>query len=96
MTPDLLLLQAALERQVALLTPISHRLRLAVVHPPIAPHDWSGPASRSYGSLEQQLRVRIREADDAVSGALSDCRLALGQVAAQATLEPQQGGRADV
>jgi hypothetical protein len=80
MTPDLLLLQAALERQIAVLAPISHRLRLAVVHPPIAPHDWLGPASRSYAALEEQLRARLRDAEDAVVGALHDSRLAVGQL----------------
>jgi hypothetical protein len=82
MTPDLARLHAALERQIALLAPIAHRLRLAVVHPPIAPHDWRGPASRSYASLEEQLRSRIRDAEDAVAAALHHSRLAAGQVAA--------------
>jgi hypothetical protein len=80
MTPDLALLRAALERQIALLAPIAHRLQQAVVHPPIAPHDWRGPASRSYAALEEQLRSRIREAEDAVGAALHHSRLALGQV----------------
>ena len=82
MTPDLALLHAALERRIAVLAQIAHRLRLAVVHPPIAPYDWRGPASRSYASLEEQVRSRIREAEDAVAAALHHSRLAAGQLAA--------------
>lgn len=92
MTPDFAALSAALERQIALLAPIEHRLRLAVVHPPIAPHDWQGPASRAYSSLEEQLRACIRDADEAAAAALHHARLAVGQVAAQLRVGDQLGG----
>jgi hypothetical protein len=73
-------LLAALEHQIAVLAPIAARLHAAVVHPPIAPHDWQGPASRSYGAFEQQLRDLLRAADDAVGASLHSSRLARGQL----------------
>jgi hypothetical protein len=75
------LLVAALDSQISVLAPVAARLHLAVVHPPIAPHDWQGPASRSFGDLEQRLRSSLRLADDAAGAALHASRIARGQVA---------------
>jgi hypothetical protein len=79
-TPDQALLRAYLERQEQALSPVVARLREAVVHPPISPHDWHGPASDSYAALESRLRARIRAAEAAVTDALHSTRLALGQL----------------
>jgi hypothetical protein len=80
MTPDSSLLRAALERQAAALAPVAAVLRQATAHPPISPHDWRGPASRSYDGLEVELRARISAADDAVEAALHSTRIGLGQL----------------
>jgi hypothetical protein len=80
-TPDNPALLAALERQAAVLAPIAQHLHGTVVHPPIAPYEWQGPASQAYRELEQQLRERLRSADDMVSAALFSTRLAIGQLA---------------
>jgi hypothetical protein len=76
MTPDPAL-RAALEHQVAILVPIAGRLRAAIVHPPIAPHDWGGPASSGFDELEGRLRRRIAVAEDCVATLLRDTRLAV-------------------
>lgn len=80
MNPDLTALQVALERQAEVLAPIAHRLRLGVVHPPVAPHDWSGPASVTFAEREVTLRQLIRHAAEAAETALHETRLALSQV----------------
>jgi hypothetical protein len=80
MTPDPAL-RAALERQIAILVPVSGRLHAAHVRPPIAPRDWGGPASRGFAELEHDLRTRITAADEAVRALLHDSRLALAGVA---------------
>jgi hypothetical protein len=80
MEPDLAGLRVALERQALMLAPIAHRLRLGVVHPPVAPHDWNGPASVSFGALENRLRHAIRLAADATDEALHATRIAVAQV----------------
>lgn len=79
-TPDQALLRVYLERQAQALAPVAMRLREAVVHPPISPHDWHGPASDSYAALESQLRARIRAAEAAVTEALHSTRIALGEL----------------
>ncbi|MBX3195210.1 MAG: hypothetical protein KF727_08965 [Microbacteriaceae bacterium] len=73
-------LRAALDRQAAVLAPISARLHAAVVHPPVAPHDWGGPAARGFAELEHELRTSIAAADDTVSGLLHATRIAAGRV----------------
>lgn len=82
MTPDPVLLAAALERQAAVLAPLSARLEAAVVHPPIAPREWGGPASRAFADLERRLRAELVRADEAVGAALHGTRIALGRIRA--------------
>jgi hypothetical protein len=82
MFPDLAALEAALERHAVALAPVAQHLREAVVHPPVAPHDWGGPAARSYRELEHQLRGRVRHAADAAERALHETRLALARASA--------------
>jgi hypothetical protein len=79
MTPDPAL-RSALEQQVAVLAPMSGRLHAAHVHPPIAPRDWGGPASRGFAELERELRTLITAADETVAALLHDSRLALAGV----------------
>lgn len=74
-------LRPALEQQIAILVPVSGRLHAACVHPPIAPRDWGGPASRGFAELERELRDRIATADEAVRVLLHDSRLALAGLA---------------
>lgn len=81
MDPDLSALAAALDRQIRVLAPVAARLRMAVVHPPVAPPDWHGPAAVSFGELEMQLRAQLRRAADAAEAALHAGRLAAGQLA---------------
>jgi hypothetical protein len=79
-TPELSLLRMCLERQAEALGPVAARLHEAVVHPPVSPYDWHGPASDSYAALESHLRARIRAAEAAVTAALHSTRAALGQL----------------
>jgi len=79
-TPDQALLRAYLDRQAEALAPVAARLHDAVVHPPIAPADWHGPASDAYAQLEAQLRARIRAAEASAAAALHSTRIALGQL----------------
>ncbi|CAN5539414.1 hypothetical protein BH09ACT4_BH09ACT4_05670 [soil metagenome] len=80
MTPDSTLLQVQLRRQAAALAPVAIHLQAAMMHPPISPHDWYGPASLSYADLETRLRARIAAAGDAVESALRSTRVAIGQL----------------
>src|SRR5690606_14880937 len=73
-------LAAALERQAALLAPVAAHLAAASAHPPIAPADWGGPASRAFAELEGRLRAQLARADEAVAAALHGTRIALGRV----------------
>lgn len=77
MNPSLLPL---LEHQARVLAPVAARLHVAVAHPPIAPHEWQGEAARSFERLEEQLRGRLREAEDRVASALHSTRLAIGRL----------------
>ncbi|MEO8261375.1 MAG: hypothetical protein ABI566_02300 [Pseudolysinimonas sp.] len=79
MTPDQSALRAALERQAQVLVPVAADLHAAVAHPPVAPHDWHGPASDSYQALERQVRSRLISAEFAVAAALGSTRQALVQ-----------------
>jgi hypothetical protein len=81
MHPDHAALQAALARRISALAPVAAHLREAVVHPAVAPHDWSGPAARAYRDLESELRGRLRHAADAAESALHESRLAMSQLA---------------
>jgi len=78
--PEQALLRAHLERQAAALAPVAASLRDAVAHPPIAPHDWHGPASQAYAELEARLRQRVAAAGSAAGDALHSTRSALGQL----------------
>lgn len=80
MHPDHAALQAALARRIAALAPVAGHLREAVVHPTVAPHEWSGSAARAYRELEGALRGRLRHAADAAEGALHEGRLALARL----------------
>jgi hypothetical protein len=79
LTPDAPLLQTQLHRQAATLTGVCADLRIAVARPPVAPHDWHGPASRAYAELEDRLRTRLAVAADAAAVALQSTRLALAE-----------------
>ena len=80
MTPDPVL-RAALDQQIAILSPLSARVHAAHVHPPVAPQSWGGPAARGFAELERELRRRIATADDLVAGLLHDSRLAAAGLA---------------
>ncbi|HWM34886.1 MAG TPA: hypothetical protein VNR36_11670 [Pseudolysinimonas sp.] len=69
--------RAALQQRITILAPVSARLHAAHVHPPIAPHDWHGPAARAFADLEAELRGRITAADELVAALLRESRLAL-------------------
>jgi hypothetical protein len=79
-TTDDIALRAALAHQAAVLAPIRARLQEEVVHPPIAPHDWRGPAAYAYALVEDRLRSRIRAAEAVVEQALHHTRIAMGQL----------------
>jgi hypothetical protein len=81
-SPHDLALRHALEQQVSALIPIAADLHVAVVHPPVAPADWHGPASDAYASLEARMRSRVVEADRAVAATLQTSRIALGDLGA--------------
>jgi hypothetical protein len=70
-------LLAALERQAQLLAPVAAALQAAVAHPPVAPHDWRGPASDAYLALEREVRSRVVSAEFAVAAALGSTRHAI-------------------
>jgi hypothetical protein len=72
-------LRQALEQQAAALSPVAARLHVAVVHPPVAPVDWHGPASDAYAGLEAGMRSRIAAAEDAVAATLRSTNVALGE-----------------
>jgi hypothetical protein len=80
MTIDPVALRAQLQQQLVQLTPVANRLRAAAAHPPIAPADWHGPASESYGRLEAELRSRVTESAHAVESAVAATRTAIGQL----------------
>lgn len=77
MNSDPSALLAALERQAQLLAPVSADLHAAVAHPPVAPHDWRGPASDAYLALKRELRSRVVSAEFAVAAALGSTRRAI-------------------
>lgn len=87
MHPDPAALEAALTRRIAALAPVAGHLREAVVHPTVAPHEWSGSAARAYRDVEAELRGRIRHAADAAESALHETRVAVARLA---TLAQQQ------
>lgn len=78
--PADLALRRALERQVAALVPVDAELQSAATHPPLAPPDWHGPASRAYDGLMVRLRTRLSVAERAVAGALQTSRHALADL----------------
>jgi hypothetical protein len=81
MHPDHAALQAALARRIAALAPVAGHLRESVVHPTVAPHEWSGSAARAYRDREGELRGSIRHAADVAEAALHAARLAVARLA---------------
>jgi hypothetical protein len=90
MHPDHAALQAALARRIAALAPAAGHLREAVVHPTVAPHEWSGSAARAYREFEGELRGRLRHAADAAESALHESRRAVAQLQISAQQSAQQ------
>ncbi len=77
-----LALRHALEQQAAALLPIVADLHAAVVHPPVAPAEWHGPASDAYAGLERRMLARVAEAERLVAATLQSTRVALGHLGA--------------
>jgi hypothetical protein len=69
-----------LEHSAGVLAPVAARLHVAVAHPPISPHEWQGPAAQAFEQLEEELRSRLRAAEDAAASALHSMRIAIGQL----------------
>ena len=88
MDPDLSALAQALDRQIRVLAPVSARLHMTVVHPPVAPQDWQGSASSAFRELEVQLRAQLRRAAEAAEAALHASRLAEAQIVLAVTQAP--------
>ena len=81
MTPDPRPLEVPLERLLLVLAPMASRLHAAAMHPLVAPHDWSGPASRAYREVEEDLHIRVRHAAQLAEAAVHSTRRALGVIA---------------
>jgi len=67
---------AALDRQIALLAPVAEHLRLATRSPsPLLADEWRGPAATAAGRFADELRARLREAEDAADDTVRRLRI---------------------